>query len=303
MGVRRAVETAEAELDRAGGKPVYSLGPLIHNPQTLALLAKRGLCILDESNESIEAHKSNEQEKTKRAGVPAAGAVVIIRAHGVGPDEEAALKTGGARVADATCPRVKLSQNTARLLAAKGYHIFLAGEKNHAEVRGIAGYIERSGAAYSIAGDAREAREAAQQVRRRTPDAKTALIAQTTFSLEEYARTAAALRELFPGLQVKDTICPATRERQTALVELCAAADALVAAGGNGSANTRRLLDIARAHGKPAWIAENRVDASALAGELSRFPVVGLCAGASTPDSVIGEIEAELGRIEYTGPI
>jgi 4-hydroxy-3-methylbut-2-enyl diphosphate reductase len=288
MGVRRAVETAEAELDRVDGKTVYSLGPLIHNPQTLALLEKRGLRILDEQNEPHEDEPSHD-------------AVVIIRAHGVGPAVEAALKTGGARVADATCPRVKLSQNTARLLAEQGYHVFLAGEKNHAEVRGIAGYIESSGAAYSIAGNAGEAGEAAKQLRRRLPEAKTALIAQTTFSLEEYARAAAAIREIFPGLEINDTICPATRERQTALRELCAAAGAIIAAGGNGSANTRRLLDIARSQGKPAWIAETRSDAAALAGELSCFSVVGLCAGASTPDSVIGEIEAELGRIEYTG--
>lgn len=272
MGVRRAVETARAELEN--GRPVYSLGPLIHNPQALAPLEKLGLIVLEE---------------TAR---PPAGAAVIIRAHGISPAARKVLQ--GSRIADATCPRVKSSQNTARLLARRGRRVFFAGEKDHAEARGIAGYVEAEGGPCIVVGNAAEAEKAAAALFHDEPGAKTALIAQTTFSVDEYVLAASAVRKFFPGLEVKDTICGATRERQDALRELCAAVDAVLVAGGKGSANTRRLLDIAESLGRPAWLAESRADAAALAGELRRFRTLGLCAGASTPDGVIDEIEAEL---------
>jgi 4-hydroxy-3-methylbut-2-enyl diphosphate reductase len=271
MGVRRAVETARTELEN--GRPVYSLGPLIHNPQALAPLEKLGLVVLEE---------------TAR---PPAGASVIVRAHGIGPAVRKALQ---GRIADATCPRVNSSQNTARLLVRRGSRVFFAGERNHAETRGIAGYVEAEGGLCIIVGNATEAEKAAAALFHSEPGAKTALIAQTTFSADEFVLTASAIRFFFPGLEVKDTICGATRERQDALRELCAVVDAVLVAGGKGSANTRRLLDIARSLGRPAWLAESRADAAVLAGKLHRFRTLGLCAGASTPDGVIDEIEAEL---------
>jgi 4-hydroxy-3-methylbut-2-enyl diphosphate reductase len=90
-----------------------------------------------------------------------------------------------------------------------------------------------------------------------------------------------------------DTICGATRERQEALRELCARVEAVVIAGGRGSSNTRRLLEIARSLGKPCWLAESAAD---LPVEIAAFKTLGLSAGASTPGSVIREIEAALTR-------
>jgi 4-hydroxy-3-methylbut-2-enyl diphosphate reductase len=136
-------------------------------------------------------------------------------------------------------------------------------------------------------GNAAEAETAACALRREWPDAETALIAQTTLSEDEYVRIKTAVKKSFPNLEVKDTICGATRERQDALRKLCAACGAVIIAGGKESANTRQLLAIARRCGKPAWLAETAAD---LPPELKNYAVAGLCAGASTPDGVIEEI-------------
>jgi 4-hydroxy-3-methylbut-2-enyl diphosphate reductase len=306
MGVRRAVEMAEAELaarPASGNRPpVFSLGPLIHNPQTLASLKARGLVILDEDAANGQAVCPPASEPAGRpgqsAGSPDEKPVVIIRAHGVSPRVEENLRLKGFRIVDATCPRVKASQNTALTLAGRGLTVFIAGEKNHAEVKGIAGYVEAGAVPPAlsrciIVGNAAEAETAAAALRRERPDAETALIAQTTFSEDEYGRIEAAVKKSFPNLEIKDTICGATRERQNALKELCGVCDVVIVAGGRDSANTRRLLAIAGQYGKPCWLAETAAD---LPPELNRYAVAGLCAGASTPDGVIEEIASQLCR-------
>jgi 4-hydroxy-3-methylbut-2-enyl diphosphate reductase len=350
---------AGAELDARPvfDRPVFSLGPLIHNPQALSSLKERGLVILAEEAAADQPDSYAAQDPAHRlagelsGGSPYEKPVVIIRAHGVSPGVEEILRARGFRVVDATCPRVKASQNTALALARRGLTVFIAGEKEHAEVKGIAGYVlsgtraadgteTPAGAAASlpnraaslpdeatslpngagglpngagglpneagglpneaggppaaaclIVGNAAEAEKAAAGLRRARPDAKTALIAQTTLSEDEYGRITAAVKKSFPDIEVKNTICGATRERQDALKKLCANVDAVIVAGGRESANTRRLLAIAEQCEKPCWLAETAAD---LPPELNRYGVAGLCAGASTPDSVIEEIEAAL---------
>jgi 4-hydroxy-3-methylbut-2-enyl diphosphate reductase len=293
MGVRRAVEMAYAEAARrqnpaeasAGAIPaVYTIGPLIHNPQVLADLRGRGVEALDEA----------ALPKTLQ------NTVVIIRAHGITPQLEAELVSRGARILDATCPRVKASQLRARSLSKAGYRIFLAGERHHGEIRGIQGYAGEC----VIVADREEAEAAAKRYSREWANTagpgrtghgarlpKTALIAQTTISPEEYRAIGEGIAEFFPDLEIIDTICEATRDRQDALRQLCTEVDAVIVAGGRDSANTRRLLAIARGLGKPCWLAES---AAGLPPELAAYTTVGLSAGASTPDAVIDSIAAAL---------
>jgi 4-hydroxy-3-methylbut-2-enyl diphosphate reductase len=254
------------------------MGPLIHNPQVLDDLNRRGVEILEEG----------------RLPQDLSGAVVIIRAHGISPHLEAELVSRGANIADATCPRVKASQMKARALAGMGYRIFLAGEVCHGEIAGIRGYAP--GCTVVANGD--EAALAAERlfVERgfQDPGARTALIGQTTISSSEYAAIGKAVRSFFPGLQIIDTICGATRDRQAALRELCGQVDAVIVAGGKESANTRLLLVIAEASGKPAWLVEN---AGEVPAELASYATAGLSAGASTPDEVIRAIEAKIAAL------
>ena len=271
MGVRRAVEMAVRECSVQEGH-VYTLGPLIHNPAVLENLKKRGVKILEEGE--IPPEPEN--------------AVVIIRAHGVPRKLEADLRRQGVRILDATCPHVKLSQMKARSFAEKGFRIFLAGEENHGEISGIRGYVEQP---CYVVGNPEAAEGAAAELLRREPDAMAALIAQTTISANEYRAIGEGLLRSFPALEILDTICGATAERQEALRELCYQVDAVIVAGGRESANTRRLLSLAGESGKPAWLVQTPQEIPA---QIGAYKTVGLSAGASTPDSLIAEIEEAL---------
>jgi 4-hydroxy-3-methylbut-2-enyl diphosphate reductase len=293
MGVRRAVELACNQLACNAGK-VYTLGPLIHNPNVLEDLKRRGLAILDEAD--LPENLS--------------GAVVIIRAHGISPQTEAELRKRGAVVVDATCPKVKASQLKAESLAKAGYRLFLAGEESHAEIAGIRGYAQQdflhcSCQVVSCAAEAETSASGlfAEDSALHSPipnssfliphSLKTALLAQTTISAEEYQSIGEAISRYFPELEIVQTICAATRERQDSLRELLGKVDAVVIAGGKASANTRRLLAIAQAAGKPCAIVETVSD---IPQDFFKFKTVGLAAGASTPDTVIDAIEQAWNR-------
>jgi 4-hydroxy-3-methylbut-2-enyl diphosphate reductase len=275
------MEMADTALSRASPRAgtVYAMGSLIHNRQAMEPLLRRGLVVLDE------------------AAIPEdlRGAQVIIRAHGVSPRLETALTGRGALLVDATCPKVKASQIRAQELCRQGCRVFLAGERSHAEIIGIRGYAPDC----VVVGSPAEAAAAAEKLRREAGEIATALVGQTTWDSSEYASVAEAIRSFFPGLEVCDTICGATRARQDSLRSLCAEVDAVLVAGGRESANTRRLLDIARSFpgpggaGKPAWLVETPGE---IPGEIDRYDTVGLCAGASTPDALIVALEEALLR-------
>ena len=271
MGVSRAVDLAAAEAERSGGKRVYTLGPLIHNPKVLADLESRGVKTLDDLPQNIEG-------------------CVIIRAHGVSPEVEEKLRNTGCRVIDATCPRVKASQLKAEELQFAGYCLFLAGTPEHAEIEGIMGYAASAPFCAVVCG-AVEAERAALKLYRTNNNAKTALLGQTTISEDEYLKIGEAIKVYFPNLEIIDTICPATTDRQQALRELLSHVDAVIIAGGKESANTNRLLAIAEESGKPCAQVENP---SEIPAAFRSFGTVGLCAGASTPGSVIAAIERKL---------
>ncbi|MDR2479263.1 MAG: 4-hydroxy-3-methylbut-2-enyl diphosphate reductase [Treponema sp.] len=273
MGVRRAVELACLQTGPDAGD-VFTLGPLIHNPQTLADLKSRGVEILDEN---CLPEKLNNVS-------------VIIRAHGVAPQVEAALRQRGAVIIDATCPRVKASQVKAKTLAESGFRLFLAGEACHAEIAGIRGYAAAAPFC-AVVGNAAEAEAAAAALYAESSGGKTALVGQTTISAEEYSAVGEAIQKYFPKLEIIQTICAAATDRQESLRELLDTVDAVIIAGGRASANTRRLETIAGKSGKPCVLVE---DAAGIPQTFFSFRKIGLCAGASTPDSVIDAIEQRL---------
>ena len=333
MGVRRAVETAcressktsvdyETNRDNKTNRDnntscanktnrVYTLGPLIHNPRVLENLINRGIRVLEPVAGVMNDLGSSQARGSYKEEVK--DAAVIIRAHGISPAEERELVRLGARVIDATCPHVKVSQKKARSFVEMGYLVFLAGEKNHAEITGIRGYADdalktrmgnqahysaEGGAANSgnypscyIVADPDEAGATAAKLASQNQGAKTALIGQTTISPGEYKAIGEKIKCYFPDLEIIYTICGKTKDRQKALVELSARVDAFVIAGSQDSANARRLLSIARDTGKKAWLVE---DAAGIPQEVFAFSVVGLSAGASTPDETIDEIERAL---------
>jgi 4-hydroxy-3-methylbut-2-enyl diphosphate reductase len=280
MGVRRAVELAfeEAKRAQASGSHVCALGSLIHNPKVLADLKALGVETLDE----LPDNGCRKQSFVAKA--------VIIRAHGISPDLENDLRVRGCRIIDATCPNVKANQIKIQEFSHAGYNLFIAGETNHAEITGLLGYAE-SAPYCTVVGNTDEARKAASALYKISPDVKTALLGQTTISEEEFRDIGDAINLFFPNLEIVQTICGATTERQQALRDLLAVTDAVIIAGGKESANTRRLLAIARKSGKPCALVEHTSDIPSF---FRNYKTIGLSAGASTPDSVIDEIEAAL---------
>jgi 4-hydroxy-3-methylbut-2-enyl diphosphate reductase len=284
MGVSRAVKMAETLADRrpsSGEQPVssiYTYGPLIHNMTVLRKLEEKKVLVLEDET-ATDLH----------------GALVIIRAHGVSPRVEAALREAGAVVKDATCPKVKANQLLAQKLCMKKSGVspktvFLSGDRRHAEVQGILGYAPDC----ICISNEREAQEAARYqitgVNITTDIGRAVLIGQTTFPLDDYRKIAAVLRKHY-RLVVKDTICPATVCRQNALRKLCVSVDVLIIVGGKNSANTRALATIAQGMGKPVWLLENAAEVKGIEAELSAYTRIGLAAGASTPLETINELE------------
>lgn len=270
MGVRRAVEAAEQALLDNPIRPVYSYGPLIHNPSALERLAAEGVVIVDGKNLPLPADFG--------------GASVIIRAHGVPPDEREELVRRHAKIVDATCPRVLLSQRRARDYHERGYTVYLAGDRNHGEISGIAGYAPEC----IVLENSADAERLAMY-----PE-KAVLISQTTIKQSEYDAIAAVLSAKIADLIVLNTICPATRERQEALEELCHEVDGVMVIGGRNSANTRRLFDTARQLSRNAWLIETPAE---IPGEAYSLERIGITAGASTPDEVIDAVEQALQKV------
>lgn len=269
FGVRRAVEQAENILQEAKGKPVYSLGPLIHNESALKALGQKGLQIADEK--SIDS-------------IPD-GSVVIIRAHGVVPQILKTLESKNCQIVDATCPRVKASQKMVERYSDKNDYIVLTGDKNHGEVIGIAGY---AGSNFSQLQNYEEAEKFTLE----DSDSKNViLLSQTTYSPVEFEKIQKLFKQKFKNLAVMNTICPATEERQAALLELCSKVDGVIVVGGKTSANTIRLYQTAAQNCKKAVHIQSAEEIPECFYKLNR---VGITAGASTPDEIILCVENSL---------
>lgn len=273
MGVRRAVEAAEQAVRDYPDRPVYTFGPLIHNKSALAALEAQGVQVL--CADEVPSFKQKTQDS---------GPVVIIRAHGVPPSDKDALRANGCTIVDATCPRVLVNQKRAADFWKKGYTVIIAGEKDHGEVSGLAGYCPGC----IIVGTGEEARLLAKAG---NCPRRAVLISQTTISRAEYDAITAALRGAIADLQVFDTICPATTQRQNALLELRGRVDGILVIGGRNSANTRRLFMTAKECFSHAALIEQPDEIPSVFYELAS---IGLTAGASTPDSVIDAVEAAL---------
>lgn len=269
FGVRRAVELAEKALLENPGKKVYSLGPLIHNESVLKSFHEKGLLTVEE--EEMDVIPEN--------------AVVIIRAHGVSPKVIQKLEAKNCEIIDATCPRVKASQKMVEKYTSKNDYVVLTGDKNHGEVIGIAGF---AGENFIQVQDFEEA----QKINIPDSDNKNIiLLSQTTYSPVEFKRIEDLFRKKYKNLAVMNTICPATNERQDALLKLCSEVEGVLVIGGKNSANTKRLFQTAKENCNIAAHIQSEKD---IPPEFFKLKVVGVTAGASTPDSIIQTVENTL---------
>ncbi|MCX5906319.1 MAG: 4-hydroxy-3-methylbut-2-enyl diphosphate reductase, partial [Deltaproteobacteria bacterium] len=274
MGVRRAMDIAlEALLKKEG--PIYTYGPLIHNPQILELLEEKGVKILN-AEEGLSA--------CLPAGEPARQ-TMIIRAHGVAPQERQAIKDAGMRTLDATCPHVGKVQGIIKRYANEGYAIIIVGEKDHAEVMGLLGY----------AGGRGQVVNTREEVEDLAPMGRVCCVAQTTQDRLHFQTIVGALQKRFPGVKVFNTICSSTHQRQEEVLALARRVEAMVVVGGKGSGNTRRLVKISEGTGIPTFHAETEKELDL--AKLSQYSVIGVTAGASTPNWLILKVVERLRNI------
>jgi len=258
MGVRRAVEIV---LDVANSQegPIYTFGPLIHNPQVLDILAEKGVSILDDL--SVKGPGS-----------------VVIRAHGVPPQIKQALSDSGLTVIDATCPRVVKVQTIIAKYAKQGYGVIIVGDRDHPEVTGLLGYANGQGHVISCL----------EEVDRLPSLERAIVVAQTTQDGRFFNAVAHTIKEHFSHFKLFDTICDSTHRRQAEVRNMAKSVDAVVVVGGRNSGNTQRLAQVVEQEGVPAFHVEREEELDRKA--IEPLQAVAVTAGASTPNWVIKKV-------------
>ncbi len=257
-GVKRAVEMALKTVKDKN--KVATLGPLIHNPQMIELLAKKGIGCLDSLENFAE------------------GSSVILRSHGVGPNIYEQAKAMDLTIVDATCPNVLSAQKRVRQLADEGYLPIIIGEKKHPEVQSILAWAGKQGCVVESIDDIKYVPSAE----------KYGVVVQTTFELEKFEKILEALQSNRMGqYKIERTICNATAKRQASAVELAKRADVVFVIGGRNSANTRHLYDIVKEICNKTFHIETADDISV--EMIKDSYTIGITAGASTPDWLIKE--------------
>ena len=269
MGVRRAVEMVLDAPDQYT-KPIFTYGPLIHNPQVLNLLQSKDIRVLDE--------------------IPNGGSgTVLIRAHGVPPTAKQKLKEAAFNVIDATCPRVIKVQTIIRKHAKKDYAVIIIGDKDHPEVIGLLGYARGNG---YVVGSMEEL-EALPAFH------KAIVVSQTTQNARLLKSVINWATKTHPHYKIYNTICDSTERRQAEVQRLAEAVDAVIVVGGHNSGNTRRLAEIARQTGKPTYHIESESELESMdTSVLTSARHIGITAGASTPNWIIKKVYRALETLQ-----
>lgn len=255
MGVRRAVDMV-LDASNIADEPIFTYGPLIHNPQVLEMLESKKIFRLDTIPEKGEG-------------------IVLIRAHGVPPEDEEALAKAGFTVINATCPRVVRVQVIINKFAKKGYATIIIGDEKHPEVVGLLGYARGKGHTVT----------SMEQLAALPRFDNAVVVAQTTQNTEFYQEIKDWCGGHMPHYEIFDTICGSTERRQNEVRELARTHDAVIVVGGKQSGNTRRLAQVAKETGTSSTHIEGaeEIDFKDLASTRS----IAITAGASTPNWII----------------
>lgn len=264
FGVNRAVEMVEELLD--SGKKVATLGPIIHNPQLVEDLNKRGARIV----ESPEEVKLDE--------------VLVLRSHGVANSVTEKASELGLTVANATCPFVAKIHKLVAEAGEKGQTVLIAGDRHHKEVEGIIGHCTGEFFVFESLEDLEKLSKSGE-----IPKEKPiCVVSQTTFNTELWKKCEKFLKKVYTNAIVFDTICNATSKRQQEAYELASKCDAMVVVGGKHSSNTCKLYDVCKS------VCEKTVHVETAKEIDSSFflfaDLVGVVAGASTPSGIIKEV-------------
>ena len=262
FGVDRAVNLVYELVGE--GKKVCTLGPIIHNAQLVADLESKGVKIIDDISQAPQ------------------GYTVVVRTHGVEKSVLDELETKGIDYVNATCPFVTKIHNIAKK-QDENTVVLIAGDKNHPEVLGIKSYCK--GNSYVFKNE----EELTEIIQKHKIAQKNDVIcvAQTTFSLNEQKKCKKIFKKLCTNCKIFDTICNATSDRQNEAEKLSKNSDAMIVVGGRHSSNTCKLRDTGEVN-CPTFLIETADELASL--DLSKYNVIGVTAGASTPSVIIKEV-------------
>lgn len=266
-GVQKAVDKTLA-VGESSDKPVYVLGQLIHNQQVIDHLDAKHIKTVSSLDE-----------------VPP-GSVCVIRTHGAPPEMVDQALEKGVEVSDATCPDVRLVQNKAIQLAEEGYTVVIVGKEEHPEIIGINAYSQRVPGAKIVA--INKVDEIAEKLKD-VPRRRIGVVSQTTQMEENFFEMVKELSKVAKELKVFNTICPATYFRQNSALELTGKVEFMVVIGGKNSANTTHLAEICRTEGTETIHIETYKELEGCEA-LEKANIIGVTAGASTPDWLIQEV-------------
>lgn len=270
MGVRRAVEMV-LDAPEEHLNPISTYGSLIHNPQVLEILKEKGISAINESPQQ-------------------GSGTILIRAHGVPPETRDQLAEVGFNVIDATCPRVIKVQTIIKKHLKKGFASIIVGDRNHPEVIGLRGYGgDKSYVAINV-----------DELKALPRFENAIIVAQTTLNTHLWHAVKKWAADNHPHYKIFETICGSTERRQAEVQRLAESVDAVIVVGGRSSGNTKRLVDIARQTGKPAFHIESDTDLIDMDLEaLTSARQIGITAGASTPNWVIKKVYRALEAVLF----
>ncbi len=274
-GITLAIDGASFETKKQNCKTTYCLGDLAHNPRVMQSLANKGLKVINNLDEI-----PNPKGKS-----------VIFRAHGVKKQIYEQAEKLGLKIIDLTCPSVLAIHKMAENNAKQGKTIFLIGEKEHAEVIGTKSFC---GDKCFVIETEEDLNSAINKVKNQNIN-NLFVIAQTTFNLEKFEEFIRIIKEELSKsttIDIKNTICNATRLRQEETKEISQNVDYMVIIGGKKSSNTNKLYDIACKNCLKAIMIESPNELTyKLLNEIKKFGKIGIMAGASTPQEDIKEVQ------------
>ena len=272
FGVKRAVDQVYEQTEKEKGKKIYTYGPIIHNEEVVKDLRSRG----------VEVIHSEEELAALTEGI------VIIRSHGVPKRIYDLLEERKLQYVDATCPFVKKIHNIVKKASEEGSHVIIIGNPEHPEVQGIMGW---SLLPVTVIQDAEEAEQLSLP-----EEQKICIVSQTTFNYNKFKDLVEIISKKRYDISVLNTICNATKERQTEAKSIAKGVDAMIVIGDKHSSNTQKLFEICKKACNNTYYIQTLDDLDM--NQLRSVETVGITAGASTPNKIIEEVQSHV-RINF----
>ena len=265
FGVKRAVDTVYEQVEKQMGKQIYTYGPIIHNEEVVKDMEAHGVKVL----------RGEEELKGLEEGL------VIIRSHGVPKRICDLMDEKGIEYVDATCPFVKRIHKIVAEESKKGSRIIIIGNPDHPEVEGIRGW---AGENVTVIKNAEEAEKFEN-----TTSERICIVSQTTYNYNKFQYIVEIFEKKGYNDSVVNTICNATEERQRSAKAIAAEADVMIVIGGKHSSNSRKLYEICQRECEHTYFIQTLDDLHLDLPKAVRL--VGITAGASTPNKLIEEVQ------------